>query len=619
MMKRPWLLGLGIGIVFALIYLSGFLDLPEVRTVDLRFELRGPRPPAFPIVVVSVDDDSLAEINHQWPWPRSYHAKVIEQIASGNPLAIGVDILFPEESRDGEDRLLGQAVARAKRVVLASTLRTMATQTTVGVVQQRELFEPPIPTIRAGAAGIGFVDLERGRDAAVRSGVLARRHAGQVHTGLAKTLFDLVAQEVGAGGSSAARRGRVWINFRGPGGTFPTYPYYQVYRGEIPPRTFEGKIVILGVAALSLHDRHPAPFSGVNWLPSVAGAGPGGQDPEALLMSGSEIQANLLDTILNDDPIQRLPAGVYLVLILALGAAGALLGGHLRPLSAMACSLGLAAAYLVASHLAFSGMNLWIEVVPVVLPLLIASGTTIGVNYIREERVRREYARFFSPVVARQIAEDHSGQALAAKRRRITVLFADIREFTTTSEALPPEEVVELLREYFNTMVPIVLKHGGTLDKYVGDAIMGLFGVPLPDEDHARHAVRAALEMVAQLPVLSPKWEARTGRPLRIGVGVSTGEAVVGIMGADYRHEYSAIGDTVNLASRLEGLTKELKAPVIVSHFTAAEVEGEFQVRQLSELQVKGRQERVRVFAVDGDRREGSTAESRDGRSPSPR
>ena len=618
-MKRPWLLGLGIGIVSALVYLSGFLDLPEVRTVDLRFELRGPRPPAFPIVVVSMDDDSLAEINHQWPWPRSYHAKVIEQIASGNPLAIGVDILFPEESRDEEDRLLGQAVARAKRVVLASTLRTIATQTTVGVTQQRELFEPPIPTIRAGAAGIGFVDLERGRDAAVRSALLARRHAGQVHTGLAKTLFDLVAQELGAGGSSAARRGRVWINFRGPGGTFPTYPYYQVYRGEIPPRTFEGKIVILGVAALSLHDRHPAPFSGVNWLPSVAGAGPGGQDPEALLMSGSEIQANLLDTILNDDPIQRLPAGVYLVLILAVGAGGALIGGHLRPLRAIGCSLGLAATYLVASHLAFSGMNLWIEVVPAVLPLLIAAGTIIGVNYVREERVRREYARFFSPLVARQIAEDRSGQALAAKRRRITVLFADIREFTTISEALSPEEVVELLREYFNTMVPIVLKHGGTLDKYVGDALMGLFGVPLPHEDHATRAVRAALEMVAQLPVLSPKWEARTGRPLRIGVGISTGEAVVGIMGADYRHEYSAIGDTVNLASRLEGLTKELKALVVMSHFTAAEVEGEFQVRQLSELQVKGRQERVRVFAVDGERGDGPIAERRVGGSLSPK
>ncbi len=145
-MKRPWLFGLAVGIVFALTYLSGVLDLPEARTLDLRFELRGPRTPVFPVVVVSADDDSLAEINLRWPWPRSYHAKVIEQIASGNPLAIGVDILFPEKSQDREDDLLAQAIARAKRVVLGSTLRTIATQTTVGVTQQREIAEPPIPT-----------------------------------------------------------------------------------------------------------------------------------------------------------------------------------------------------------------------------------------------------------------------------------------------------------------------------------------------------------------------------------------------------------------------------------------------------------------------------------------
>jgi adenylate cyclase len=150
-------------------------------------------------------------------------------------------------------------------------------------------------------------------------------------------------------------------------------------------------------------------------------------------------------------------------------------------------------------------------------------------------------------------------------------------------------------------MVPIVLKHGGTLDKYVGDAIMGLFGAPLPQEDHAACAVRAALEMVAQLPALSPKWEARCGRPLRIGVGINTGEAVVGVMGADRRREYSAIGDTVNLASRLEGTTKEFKVPIVVSHFTVTALAGQFQVREITELRVKGRQEPVRIFAVEGE------------------
>jgi adenylate cyclase len=291
----------------------------------------------------------------------------------------------------------------------------------------------------------------------------------------------------------------------------------------------------------------------------------------------------------------------YLALILLVSVAAAVLAGRLRPFRAIACSLALAGAYLVLAQGVFAWLNLWLEVVPVLLPLMVSAGAVIGANYIREERVRHEYARFFSPVVARQIAEDRTGQAVLGKRRRITVLFSDIRGFTSISEGLRPEEVVELLGEYFNTMVPIVLKHGGTLDKYVGDAIMALFGAPLAQEDHAARAARAALEMVAQLPVLSPRWEARCGHALRIGVGINTGDAVVGVMGADHRREYSAIGDTVNLASRLEGVTKEYGTPIIASHTTAAAIQGQFQVRELSELRVRGRQEPVRIFAVDGE------------------
>lgn len=600
-MKRPWLFGLGVAICFALVYLSGFLDLPEARTLDLRFDLRGSTAPVYPIVLVSVDDDSLAEMGRQWPWPRSYHAKVIEQIAKGNPRAIGIDILFVEKSQEREDRVLGQTIARAGNVVLGSTLRSIATQTSGGVTQQRELVELPLPVVRAGAAGIGFVELDQSRDAVVRSGILAREHAGQTHLSFARLLFDRVAKDLRADKSQAARRGRVWINFRGPSGTFRTYPYYQVYRGEIAPQTFEGKIVLIGVAALSLHDRHPVPFSGANWLPTAAEAGLKTKDPEALLMPGTEIQANLLDTLLKDNPIHRAPLLAHLLLILVVGVAGAWIAGRLRPLRALAGTLGLAVLYLAFSQATFAWVDWWVEVVPVILPLVVSAGTVISVNYIREERVRHEYARFFSPVVARQIAEDRSGQAIAAKRRRITVLFSDIRDFTSISEGLTPENVVELLREYFNTMVPIVLKHGGTLDKYVGDAIMALFGAPMAHEDHAASAVRTALEMIAQIPRLSLKWEAKSGRPLRIGVGVNTGEAVVGVMGADHRREYSAIGDTVNLASRLEGVTKEFKTPIVVSHYTAEALAGQFRLRELSEIHVKGRAEAVRIFAVDGE------------------
>lgn len=612
-MKRPWLFGLAVAVLFGLVYLSGLLDLPEARTVDLRFDLRGATEPRSPIVIVSVDDDSLAEMDRQWPWPRSYHAAVIDRIAAGRPLAIGVDILFPERSQEREDQSLAQAVRRAGVVVLGSTLRTIATQTAVGVTQMREIVEPPLPEIRAGAAGVGFVDLDRVRDA-VRSGVLSRLHAGQRHPGFAAKLGELAAPALKAAPGVAAGRGRLWINFRGPAGTFPTVPYYQVYRGEIPPETFRGKIVLIGVAALSLHDRHPVPFAGVNWLPSRAEAAVAGRgDGEGLLMPGTEIQANFLDTLLAGDPIRRLPAAVTLLAMGLLTVLGALLAGWLRPLRAIAGSLGLALGYVIAAQLLFAWADLWIEVVPVLLPLLAAAGGTITYNYMREERVRREYARFFSPAVARQIAEDHSGLAVAGKRRRISVLFSDIRDFTSISEGLSPEDVVELLGEYFNTMVPIVLKHGGTLDKYVGDAIMALFGAPLNQEDHAARAVRAGMEMLAALPALSPKWEAKSGRPLRIGVGINSGDAVVGVMGADHRREYSAIGDTVNLASRLEGATKELKTPLVVSQYTVAALQERFAVRPLSEIKVKGRVEAVQVFAVEGELPAAGAAAGRQG------
>jgi adenylate cyclase len=600
--KRALLFGIAAGILVAVAYLADVLELPEGRTVDLRFDLRGPTAPVFPIVLVTADDDSLAEMDRQWPWPRSYHAQLIDQIAKDNPLAIALDILFAEKTQDREDRALGQAVARARRVVLGETLRSIATSTSMGVTQQREIVEPPIPAIRAGAAAVGFVELEGGRDAVVRSAVLARRHAGQVHLSFSVQLFEMVARTLRVEQSRAARRLRTWINFRGPSGTFPTYPYYQVFRGEVPPGTFEGKIVLVGVAALSLHDRHPTSFGGASWLPTAAETGAKGRgEHEGLLMSGTEIQASLLETLLRDDPIWRLPAAATLGIILALSIGGAIVAGRLRPLRAVMGTLGFTAGYLVLVQLAFTRMNLWMELVPTVLALGLGAGTTIIFNYMREERVRREYARFFSPMVARQIAEDQSGQALAGKRREITVLFSDIRDFTTISEGLRPEEVVELLREYFNTMVPIVLKHGGTLDKYVGDAIMALFGAPLPQPDHAARALRAAREMIDQLPDLSPKWLAKCGRPLRIGVGINTGEAVVGVMGADHRREYSAIGDTVNLASRLEGVTKEFKTPIAISQNTASAVGEEFRLRELGEVHVKGRGEGVRVFTLEGE------------------
>jgi len=604
-LRRSVLWGLALGSVVALIHLLGLLESLELKTVNHRFEIRGAEEPRFPIVLVTVDEDSFDNLHLRWPWPRSVHARLLDEIGKGSPRAVAFDILFPEPTKDRpqEDRLLAAAMARRRNVFLAMVIKPMETLSG-GVRVTNIRMDRPIPLLRERAVGEGFSNVIPGSDGFVREADIVRMHQGQAVPSLAKALHDRLARDLPAAPIPPETR-RILVNFRGPRGTFPTFPYYQVVTGELPSELFRDKIVLVGASALTLQDLHLAPFAS------------GGR-----LTPGSEILANVLDNLLAGDPLRALPnplrwftAGEwypqnpwYVLPILMVAILATLIADRFRPLRGFLLTAGIWLTFGAACIVAFVWGRLWVEFVPISVALVIPYGVTVLRNFVHEERVRREMARFFSPEIARQIAHDRTGLVIASKRRPITVLFSDIRNFTSISEGLPPEEVVELLREYFNTMVPIVLKHGGTLDKYVGDALMGLFGAPLAQGDHAIRALRAALEMVAQLPLLSPKWEARSGRPLQIGVGVNSGEAVVGVMGADSRREYSAIGDTVNLASRLEGVTKDFKTPIVVSHATVLALGDRFRVRELSELKVKGRQESVRVYAVDGELDAGSSA-----------
>ncbi|MGD0266470.1 MAG: adenylate/guanylate cyclase domain-containing protein [Candidatus Methylomirabilota bacterium] len=604
-LRRSVLWGLALGSVVALVHLLGLLESLELKTVNHRFEIRGAEEPRFPIVLVTVDEDSFDNLHLRWPWPRSVHARLLDEIGKGSPRAVAFDILFPEPTKDRpqEDRLLAAAMARRRNVFLAMVIKPMETLSG-GVRVTNIRMDRPIPLLRERAVGEGFSNVIPGSDGFVREADIVRMHQDQAVPSLAKALHDRLARDLPAAPIPPETR-RILVNFRGPRGTFPTFPYYQVVTGELPSELFRDKIVLVGASALTLQDLHLAPF---------ASAG--------RLTPGSEILANVLDNLLAGDPLRALPnplrrftAGEwypqnpwYVLPILVVAILATLIADRFRPLRGFLLTAGIWLTFGAACIVAFVWGRFWVEFVPISVALVIPYGVTVLRNFVHEERVRREMARFFSPEIARQIAHDRTGLVIASKRRPITVLFSDIRNFTSISEGLPPEEVVELLREYFNTMVPIVLKHGGTLDKYVGDALMGLFGAPLAQGDHAIRALRAALEMVAQLPLLSPKWEARSGRPLQIGVGVNSGEAVVGVMGADSRREYSAIGDTVNLASRLEGVTKDFKTPIVVSHATVLALGDRFQVRELSEVKVKGRQESVRVYAVDGELAAGSSA-----------
>jgi adenylate cyclase len=572
------LAGLAI-VLFAAANPFRFFEIAELKALDARFALRGPRAPLSPIVVVTIDEDSFDDLNTAWPWPRAFHAKFLDIVSRGGPVAIGLDILFTEPSPRGpaDDRALGQAVARARNVVLGA-----ATTDVDAAASEKSSLNPPIPEIREGAAGFGYVNFDRDADAFVRRAVLYRDFESAFQARYREG-FDMRLYRLAAGAGLARRplpaTREVLINFVGGPGSFPWVAYHRVIRGEVPPEVFAGKIVLVGATSPTLHDVFPTPFA-------LEG------------MPGVEIHAHMLETLLQGTPIRRPPTLLVPLLTVAAGIAAAWAATALRPLAAFFVVTAASVGYLGACYAAFLWGRWWVDVVPVPLALGLTYAGTVAKNFAQEQREKRRLSRFFSPSVVKEIVRHKDDANLEAGRRRMTVLFSDIRGFTSMSEKMSPEDVVTFLREYLTVMTEAVFTHGGTVDKYIGDAIMALYNVPFEAPDHAAQAVRTALAFQERLKPLAERFAARYGGTLACGVGIHTGDAVVGTIGSEQRLEYTAIGDTINLGSRLEGLTKDFNVPIIISEATYLEVRDLFGTRDLGEVTVKGKAIPVKIYAV---------------------
>jgi adenylate cyclase len=575
---RTWRLATAAGALAALLALSGALEFLELKSLDLRFRFRGPQPPGSPIVIIAIDEDSFDELNLTWPFPRALHGRLLELVSEGRPAAIGLDLLFIEPSLLGpdDDQALADAIEWAGNVVLGAAFTV-----TEGDLGRREDFNPPLPEIRASAAGFGFVTLTTDRDAFVRSGALRRPHQDGFQESFTLRLYSL-ARQAGLPAKPLPATAEAGINFRGPARTFPIVPYYQVLDGTVPPQAFRDRVVLVGATTPVLHDEFPTPFSGHTRMPGV------------------EIQANLLDTLLQGRSVHRTAPALAVILAAAGAVIATGIAAAMRPIMALLAVLAAVALYAVGAYGAFVGANVWLDLVPGPAGAALGYGATVITTLIREQREKRRLSRFFSPDVVRAILTTRGEEALAGRRRRITVLFSDLRGFTSLSERLEPEEVVGLLRDYLTAATAIVFRHGGSVDKYIGDAIMALYSAPFDQPDHAVRAVRTALELQQCVQALSAQWAARGGGALRSGVGIHTGDAVVGAMGSQQRLEFTAIGDTVNVTSRLEGLTKDFGAPIIISQTTYQEVGGLFQARPLGSVRVKGRELPVEIYAIEG-------------------
>ena len=380
--------------------------------------------------------------------------------------------------------------------------------------------------------------------------------------------------------------GRLLINFRGPEKTFPHYSVSDVLDGTVPKEALKDKIVLVGPTAIGIYDMRVTPFSGT--------------------FPGVEIHANVIDNILKNDAISR-PQWISLFdvgAILLIGIVLSVVMNRLTPVVATLFTLGLLAAYAMANEYIFTYWKVWLTAIYPGMTMVFVFGGVTTFRILTEEKKKKEirdaFSRYVAPSLVTDILKDPSRLVLGGEERRLTVFFSDIRGFTTISEGLTPPALVKLINDYLTPMTDIILKSGGTVDKYMGDAIMAFWGAPVWQEDHAVRAANTALEMMEKLRLMQTEWEKQGIPRLDIGIGLSTGRLTVGNMGSHMRFDYTVMGDSVNLGSRLEGLNKEYSTHIIVPKFTYEDIKQEFILRKLDHIRVKGKKVPIKIYELMG-------------------
>ncbi len=550
----------------------------QVYSFHLRDAL-GLNPARAPIVIVAFDENSYATLGGAWS--RLTSAQVIDRLHAAGARLIVIDRLY-EQAGLPHTADLATAIKHAGNVVLAQ-------EVTVGTTSESSSYtlQPLDPAVSDATRAVGLVNLPPPEAA---SDGTYRLYNGNVALGNHQQIPSLALAAARALGRHPMIGGPTFlVNFDGPaGGTFPIYSMADVVSGRQNLAEVAGKIVLVGDEVQADKDYFATPVDAPDH------------------MYGVELHAHALNTLLDGRSLRDLPpvGQAALILPFALAASGWAL--RRRIFSSLAIIMLVVIVLLAAALVLFLQFDVWLNVTAPALATVLAPLSVLGVRMGTEERANREtralFGRFVAPNVVARIVDDPDAFGLEGEERVITVLFSDIRGFTTLSEGMPPRRIVRLLSRYFAAMVEEIQAQGGTVDKYVGDAIMALFGAPDDMQDAPERAVRAALAMQERLAALNAEFRAAGDPEIAAGIGLHHGPAAVGVMGAPSKREYSAIGDTVNTASRLEGLTKNAGYGIVVSarvvEALPAGLVAAVQPHDLGDLPVKGRTASVRVFGL---------------------
>jgi class 3 adenylate cyclase len=573
------------------LYFTGVFSGLEARAYDWLVRHRRVESPPVRLLLIDFDDESQARLG--WPIPRRVVAQIIEA-ASPHAKLIGLDILLSEARNPAEDSRLAKAIRRAGNVILVEQLPSNNIPAAY-----------PLDSFREVAFDVGFANLPLDNDAVVRRSFLFLLDGSQVQESfplrLAANWLESQLQPtterhgylLGSNLIQAdpSEPNVIWISFYGPASTFAKVPAWQVLETS-SDFSLAADIILIGQSNLASRDLHTTPY----FSPASKGI------PQ--LTSGVELQATVVANLLSGKTIQPLSRGAIALidLITVVGVLACFIA--VRPLLALLLSGGWSAGLTTGALWVLSAHDTWLPFAHS-LALVAATGAAAwGYRYSQERHTRLQlmslFARYVSPQVASKIWAHREQIVLAGERRTATVLFCDIRDYTQITYQRPSTEVMQWLNEYFTAMVPAILSHNGFVNKFMGDGLMALFGVPVSrgEPEDARDAVAAALQMIDTLDKLNRRRSTAGLPPLRIGIGVHTGPLTAGTIGAMERSEYTVVGETVNLAARVETACRQFDQILLVTEATAKLLGDGFWTRPVGSAQLKGFADPVLLYNV---------------------
>lgn len=624
--KTNLIIGLVITAVMAVLMTSewGPLETLEDKFYDWRYKIRGPLKAPETVVIAAIDEKSLERMG-RWPWSRDRLAELVEKLDQAGAAVIVFDIILSEAEKN--DALLGKTIGEVGNVLMPvvfdfhqkakppeNKVLVQAAFKSIANPERFNQYNPiggkrvllPVPLILQEAMALGHINMFPDRDGTLRWETLVVEYDGYLFPSIdlrAAAVFlgipsDRMILKATEGIQLGAKRtiptdryGRLLIHYYGFEKSFPHISISDILEEKVDPKSLQGKIVLVGATAIGIYDLRVTPFSPA--------------------MAGIEKHANVIGSILENIMVRKSTFTLNLVILIASGLLCTLLIPRLKATGASITILSALLLILLSAYFLFVYWGLWVYSAYPSLTILFIYIGAMAYNYATEERYARRVRAMFSSYVTERVVNELIKNPdlarLGGDRREVTVLFSDVVGFTTFSEKNAPEQVVAILNEYLEAMTEVVFRWEGTLDKFIGDAIVAFWGAPLIQSNHAQLATCCALHMIKRLKELQEKWE-KEGKPvLDCGIGINTGEVLVGNIGAEGKKmDYTVIGDHVNLGARLESLTRKYKAHILISEFTlnkireaiASNALGHFSAVGMGRVIVKGKKLPVGIYEL---------------------